>query len=373
MEDNLKYQTRIISTRVVIDMESMQVVERDSYEYTGPVDLAAGVVGMGLSNPPTQLVNTLNAITQKYIIPTLGDVTFIPSPAFWALTREGKKFAGGEIVYPEVTQEEMTGGAYFGDQLLDTAVVDSVVPANQLWRFYRQSLAVPITDIILNRGGSGGLDLLKTKFEIASASFLQKLCRALWGTSPQNTSLDIDSIASWVISTTNTIAGINRNLAANAYWKPQANVALGGTITPTQVETGYQTGVFGYDEPDTLLMTNACYASFKNNFLATASNAAGIIRAVDNFQDKQAVQGGIRYHFLFNNAVVIPDRFNTANNVHLLNSKYLYPVFHEADYFTVDPFIKPSNQRVLVSSIYLAWQLICRSPRMQVGFTGAPA
>ena len=372
MNDNL-YQTRTISTRVVIDMESMQVVERDSYQYKGPMALAAGVVGMGLSNPPVTLVNTLNSITQKYIIPTLGDVVFIPSPAFWALTREGKKFAGGEIVYPEVTQEEMTGGAYYGDQLLDTAVVDSVVPANQLWRFYRQSLAVPITDIILNRGGSGGLDLLKTKFEIASASFLQKLCRALWGTSPQNTSLDIDCITSWVVSTTNTIAGINRNLAANAFWKPQANVALGGAITPALLEPGYATAVFGYDEPDTLLMNNTCYGVFKNTFLASASNASGIIRSFDNFQDKSALQVGARYHFLYNNATVIPDRFNPSTYVHLLNSKYLYPVFHEADYFTVDPFIKPSNQRVLVSSIYMAWQLICRSPRMQVGFTGAPA
>ena len=371
--DELYNRKHMIATRVVIDMELMEVVEKDEYEYDGPMALCTGVVGMGLSNPPVTLVNTLNAITQKYIIPTLGDVVFIPSPAFWALTREGKKFAGGEIVYPEVTQEEMTGGAYFGDQLLDTAVVDSVVPANQLWRFYRQSLSVPITDIILNRGGSGGLDLLKTKFEIASASFLQKLCRALWGTSPQNTTLDIDNINAWVVQTTNTIAGINRSTAANAYWKPQANVALGGTITPSQSETGYQNAVYGYDEPDTLLMTNACYAYFKNNFLASASNAAGIIRSNDNFQDKKPVQGGIRYHFLYNNAVVIPDRFNTADNVHLLNSKYLYPVFHEADYFTVDPFIKPSNQRVLVSSIYMAWQLICRSPRMQLAYTGAPA
>lgn len=367
------YKPRVISTRVVIDMESMQVIERDCYTYDGPVALAAGVVGMGLSNPPVTLVNTMNAITQKYIIPTLGDVVFIPSPAFWALTREGKKFAGGEIVYPEVTQEEMTGGAYFGDQLLDTAVVDSVVPANQLWRFYRQSLSVPITDIILNRGGSGGLDLLKTKFEIASASFLQKLCRALWGTSPQNTSLDIDSITAWVTSTTNTIAGINRSTAANAFWKPAANVGLTGTLTPQQVETGYQTVVQGYDEPDTLLMNNSAYGVFKNNFTASASNAAGIIRANDNISDKQPIQGSFRYHFIFNNAVVIADRFNPSTYVHLLNSKYLYPVFHEADYFTVDPFIKPSNQRVLVSSIYMAWQLICRSPRMNVAYTGGPA
>ena len=42
----------------------------------------------------------------------------------------------------------------------------------------------------------------------------------------------------------------------------------------------------------------------------------------------------------------------------------IFPVFHEADYFNVDPFIKPSNQRVLVSTMYVTWQLSNISPRM---------
>jgi hypothetical protein len=32
-----------ISTKVVFDMETMQVVYRESYEYNGPVDLATGL------------------------------------------------------------------------------------------------------------------------------------------------------------------------------------------------------------------------------------------------------------------------------------------------------------------------------------------
>lgn len=331
----------------------------------------AGVTGIGLSNPPLTLVNTMNAISQKYVVPTLGDTIFIPSPSWWALTRLGKKYGMGEIVYPEITQEEMTGGAYFGDQLLDTAVVDSVQPANQLWRFYRQSLAIPITDVILNRGGY--LNLVKAKYEIAAASFLQKLSRALWGTSPQNTSLDIDSIPSWLKSQTNTIAGINRNLAANAFWKPQANAVLGGTITPGQLEDMYQSTVFAYDEPDILSMTNACYSKFKQNYLPTSSANPGTLRFVDSFNEQKPAQGSFRNHFMFNNALVLPDRFNPATEVYLMNSKYMYPVFHEADYFTVDPFIKPSNQRVIVSTMYVTLQLINRSPRMGAAGTGAPA
>lgn len=330
----------------------------------------AGVVGMGLTNPPIILTNTMNAITQKYIIPSLGDVVFTPSPVFGAFLREGPKLGAGEIVYPEVTTEEMTGGAYQGDQLLDTATTDSVVPANQLWRFYRQSMAIPITEIILNHGG-GSLDLLKTKTEIMSASFLMKLSRALWGTAPQNTALDIDNIPAWLKSTTNLIAGIDRNVAANAFWKPQANVALGGTILPSQLEDGYASAVFGYDEPDTFPMRQTTYAKFKANYLPV-STSAGPSRVTQQEADSKAIQGSFRAGFYFDNAAVIPDRFVPANEAYLWNSKYMFPVFHEADYFTMDPFTKPSNQRVLVTTCYLAMQLINRSPRMGVCFTGTP-
>lgn len=324
---------------------------------------AAGVQGLGLAQPPVTLLNTVNSITQKYIIPILGDTVMIPSPAFWALTRRGKKFAGGELVYPVLTQEETTGGAYFGDQLLDTSVIDSVQPADQLWRFYRQAISIPITDVILNRGGAGSLDLVKTKYQIASSSFLQKLSRAVWNTSPQNTSLDVDGIDNWVGQTANIIAGIDRSQAANAFWLPAANVSGGNaTLNQANAELAYVSVVYGYDEPDVLLLDMTRFAGFKNNLTS-------LIRFTDNDQDEEALQAGFRYHFLYNNAVVMGDRFVPANAGYYLNSKYIFPVFHEVDYFTVDPFIKPSNQRVVVSTMYVTWQLICPSPRMNVKIT----
>ena len=325
--------------------------------------MAQSVVGLGLASPPVQLSNTVNAISQKFIVPVLGDNVFKPSPVFWALTREGKRFGAGELIFPEIYQEELPGGAYYGDQLLDTSVVDSVQPANQQWKPYRQPVVIPITDIILNRGGSNNLDIIKAKFQTASGSFLQKLSRALWHTSPQNTSLDVDDLNSWVVSTTNTIAGINRSSSANAWWLAATPVSgSAGALTSAIAEPGYQSVTWGYDEPDLFVMNRTSYAAFKGNFV-------GLIRFGQGMQDDEALQVGFRNHFLFNNAVTVADYFATANQAMLLNSKYIFPVFHEADYFNVDPFLKPSNQRVLVSCMYLTWNLSCISPRMNVAFT----
>ena len=362
MLDELNRVTRTISTRVVIDMESMQVVERDSYEYTGPLDWCAGVVGTGIQQPSAQLLNTLDAITQKYIYPTIGDQTFVPSPAFWGLTKRGKDIReGGEIVYPLVTAEATTGGAYYGDQLLDTTVVDTIQPANQVWRPYYQSVNIPVTDIILNRGGI--FDLVKAKMETdGAASLLQKLSRAMWHTAPQNTTLDIDDLDSWVRLTSNTIAGINRS--TSTFWQPAANVAGGGVaLSPATFESAYQTVVFGYDEPDLALMDNIRFGAFKNNYTS-------LIRFTELEQDETALQAGFRYHFVVNNAVIMADRFTPAQRAYILNSKYIFPIFNANDYFKIDPWMQPSNQRVVVSKIYLMWQLACLSPRMNVAVTG---
>ena len=38
--------------------------------------MANSVVGLGLASPPVQLSNTVNAISQKFIVPILGDNVF---------------------------------------------------------------------------------------------------------------------------------------------------------------------------------------------------------------------------------------------------------------------------------------------------------
>lgn len=323
----------------------------------------ASVTGTGIASPPAQLVNTVDAIVTKFVAPVLGDQVLLPSPTLWALVRRGKKMAGGALVYPEFFSEETTGGAYYGAQLLNTALQDVVQPAEQQWRFYYEAVVLPYTDIILGRGGYAGVDIVRQKFQTAAGSFMQKLSRALWGSAPQSTSLDIDNIDQWIGQTTNTVAGINRATAGNTFWAPQANVS-GGTanLSASVADSAYWSTVFGYDEPDLMVMDNTRYANFKQAFQNN-------IRYVDNIQDKEALQAGFRYHFLFNNCIVLADRNAPANVAYIMNTKYMFPTFHESDYFTIDPWVKPSNQRVLVSNIYLTWQLADLSPRMGVKIT----
>src|SRR5271167_1432414 len=115
--DDINVKPRMISTRVVYDIETMAVLERDSYEYSGPMELCVqtgGVIGTGISSPSALLQNTLDSISQKRIAPFIADIVLNPSPTYWALQRSGKHVTGAELVFPLLTQEEMTGGAFWG-------------------------------------------------------------------------------------------------------------------------------------------------------------------------------------------------------------------------------------------------------------------
>jgi len=306
--------------------------------------------------------NTLDAISQKKIAPFLSDIVIKPSPTHWALQRSGKHVTGAELIFPLLTQEEPTGGAFWGDQLLNTSVIDSIQPANQVWRAYYQSAAIPTLDVILGSGGASAIDVVKAKMQVCAASLLPKLARANWGIAPQNTSIDIDNIPNWINSQGNTIAGISR--ATVTAWNPSPSISNGaGALTVINAEKLYQSLVFGYDEPDTLILNNYDYGNFKTQFTANVSSSPSIINVVNNMSDKEPVQVSLRYHFRFNNCVALADQYVTPGTGYMWNSKYMWMNYHNKGYYIIRPWLMSTNQEVVSTRVVVVQQLTNVNPR----------
>jgi len=328
----------------------------------------AGVVGTGIQSPSALMQNTLDALVQKKIAPYLSDIVNKPSPTHWALQRSGKHVTGGELVFPLLAAEDPNGGAFYGDQLLNTGVVDNVIPANQVWRFYHQNISIATTDLILGSGGASTVDLVKAKMQIGAASLLPKLARANWGIAPQNTTLDIDNIPSWIATQNNTIAGINRS--TTTAWNPTTATSNGsGALTMPNWEAGYQSVVFGYDEPDTCVLNNYDYGKFKTQFTNAGTSPGTVIRLNDNIQDREPVQTSIRYHFRVDNAVILADQYVVAGTAYLWNSKYQWMNYHKNGYYVVRPWLMSTNQEVISTRIVVAEQLTNVNPRTATTFT----
>lgn len=330
----------------------------------------AMTVGTGVNQPSALLVNTLQSISQKMIYPKVADLVFQPSPTFSFLNQYAKKYnAGAEIVYPLLTTKITTRGSYWGDQLLPTSAIDAIQPADQVWRGYFQATTLPVMDIVIGRGGPVGLDLVKTYVQAAAGSMLDMLAEAVAGNSPFNSATDLDSISSWVSSTTNTIAGINRS--TNTFWQPAANSAISGHLTPAKLLVPYFAITYGYDEPNLLILNNTDFANFESAFTQNTNSAASttIIRASDNYADTAPIQTSFRYHMRFKNAVVLADQHFPAGTGYLLNTKYIWMIYNMGSYFRMTPWIMPSNQDVITSRIHLICQLGCNRPLGQVALT----
>lgn len=331
----------------------------------------AFITGTAINQPSALLVNTLSAISQKLIYPKVADLVFQPSPTFSFLNQYAKKYnAGAEIVYPLLTSKITTRGAYWGDQLLPTSAMDVIQPADQVWRGYFQAVTLPVMDIVIGRGGPVGLDLVKTYVQAAAGSMLDMLAEAIAGNAPFNSSIDLDSISSWVLSTANTIAGINRS--TSTFWQPAANQPVGGHLSAATLLPAYFLTTFGYDEPNLLILNNSDFANFELQFVATNPGAAApsnIIRANDNYADTMAIQTALRYHMRFKNAVVLADQHFPQGTGYLLNTKYIWMIYNLGSYFRMTPWIMPSNQDVITARIHLICQLGCNRPLAQVALT----
>jgi hypothetical protein len=331
----------------------------------------AFVTGTAINQPSATLVNTLSSISQKLIYPKVADLVFQPSPTFSFLNQYAKRYnAGAEIVYPLLTTKITTRGAYWGDQLLPTSAIDAIQPADQVWRGYFQAVTLPVMDIVIGRGGPVGLDLVKVYMQAAAGSMLDMLAEATAGNAPFNSSIDIDSINSWVLQTTNTVAGINRS--TSTFWQPAANAVIGGHLSPTTLLPAYFTTTYGYDEPNLMILNNTDFANFELQFVATNAGGAApsnIIRGMDNFTDTMPVQTSLRYHMRFKNAVVLADQHFPAGTGYLLNTKYIWAIYNLGSYFRMTPWIMPSNQDVITARIHLIWQLGCNRPLAQIALT----
>ena len=316
-------------------------------------------VGAQLTQPPVALLNTMNAVSQKYFSPVLADSIFQPSPTYWRLTRMGKKMEGGAaIVWPVTLTEETSGGAYYGTQVLDTTIQDSVQPAELQWKFYYQTIAIPVTDVLMNAGRTQVISLLRTKQETAMGALLQKLARAIYGTAPQNTAIDLDSLPA-AMAASGTYAGIT--LASP--WRSNNGAGptgIGGALSMTNLQTLYSTAIQGNEEPDTFVTTQAVW------------NQLWVLMQVNQryMKDEETTRAGFKNHLMFNNSVALHDGFVPSGEAYFLTSKYASPVFLDRDYFQVEPFVRPTNQRVIASQVFVSLNIRLLTLRQHARATG---
>lgn len=324
----------------------------------------AGFPGSGLYQPPVVAQSTMDSITQRWIMPVIGDAIFTPSTALGELTAMGRRIDAADIPFAVAAKTIPGGGAFWGTQPISLEVPDPVVPAIQQWKYYRQPLAISLTDLWTNQASSpsGVLNLIRAYMILLAGTFLTILSNAPWGDPTQPSSLAVDDINAWLNNTTNTIAGINRSTSGNSFWVPNTPQAMpGGGMTMAAMVSAYWSyaGNMGFDYPQVMFMSPTGYANFMNLFVQQ-------IRYFNEFPDDEMVQSTFRQGVRFFTTKVVPDPYLASEQnqtAFIINYKYIYPIFFSRVYFRFTPWIQPSNQLLLSTFLLLGWNFQCVSPK----------
>ena len=207
-------------------------------------------------------------------------------------------------------------------------------------------------------------NLVRSKEEVAFGSLLQKLNRAVQRIAPQNTAIDLDGVPI-ALADTGTYAGvpIQSNAVTGFVWRTNGGngvtAAPVGGITLANLQTDYGRATYGNEEPTLIATTQAGY----NTYWGLLTNNQRFI------EDEETTRGGFR-NLMFNRAVVLHDQFVPTGEAQMYTEKYVRPVFHPFDHFRIDPFIQPTNQRVIVSHVWLTMNMQFLSLRQHARITG---
>jgi len=109
---------------------------------------------VGSISRPSWLRRRWDSITQRWIEPVIGDAIFIPSTALGEMTAMGRRIDAADIPFAVAARTIPGGGAFWGTQPISLEVPDPVQPALQSWKYYRQPLAVSLTDLWTNQASS---------------------------------------------------------------------------------------------------------------------------------------------------------------------------------------------------------------------------
>lgn len=298
--------------------------------------------------------DTLNAITKKYYIPVLVDNIFKSNVLLFKLAQKGLKLDGGtKIVQPIVYAENANCGSYSGADTLLTTETEEATAFEFDWKQYYANAVITGKDEAINMGSEVQvMNFVASKMKIAEMTLKNKMATGLFSDGTGNGGKDITGLQLAVADnpTIGTYGGVDR--ATYAWARNQYDSAT-TVLTLAALQEMYGKCTEGNDQPDLIVTTQTIW-----NYIWR------LVQPQQRYdEDKELTAVGFR-NFKFNTAAVVVDSHVAANHIYFLNTKYVDLISHQARFFHLDPWIKPTNQDLSVAKILWMGNAAVSNPRM---------
>jgi hypothetical protein len=281
-------------------------------------------------------LDTLNSVTQKFILPKLHDAIFDSNPLLKRMLASGQyksQNGGTQLTVPLSYAQVSATGWYRGAETLDTSENELLTAAAYDWCSLYAGITITEEDELKNGGDAGVLKILASKVQIAEKTIKDSL-----GTGIYSDGTDTKSIVGLrdIVATDQTVGGISQT--DNAWWRGQVD-STSSTLTIGAVNTVFENCSVDSEKPTVVVSTRTNYTRYYN-----------LLQPQQRFTDSETARGGFQ-NLMFNGISWIADSHAPANHVFLLNEKHLWLFYHPERDFSMEPYQKPLNQQVKVSRI----------------------
>ena len=280
----------------------------------------------------------VSAITEKYFLPTAKDNFFDSNPLMMrAKQKFYRKIDGGErIMMPLEYASLSASGWYDGSDVLSTTDNQTITSAELTWKQLYANITISRREELQNSGKAQIVNLVKSKMRTAEKTMQDKMGTALYN---DGTTTDaIVGLRAWV-NTSSTVGGISQS--SYSWWQAQLDSTT-TTLSMSALQSLYNSCSIDSDIP-TVAFTSR---TILNLYYA-------LLQPQQRFVDSKTAEGGFS-SLMFNGIPMIADSHAPANNLFMLNEKYLHLFAHKDEDFRLEKFQKPVNQNIRVGKIYWA-------------------
>lgn len=273
--------------------------------------------------------------------------------------------SGGKTIVKELMYGSANGGSYSGTDNFNITVPEGLTAAEYEWKQYYATIPITGEEEIKNSGKEELQSLLKARVKQAEFKMMNDLGTHIYLDGSGNFGKDITGLAKYVAidPTTGVVGGIDRSVAANAFWRNYTNTAVGSFATNglAAISTAIRALTRGKDRPTVIVTGSTIYgyaqaaassrAQFNNPALADLNFAALKVEGIDFIYDPQC-----------------PD-----DRIYLLNLDYLQFNIHSDKNFITKPFVEPADQDFKVAKYLAALQLTMDNASLQGVLSGVSA
>lgn len=299
-------------------------------------------------------------------MPKLIDNVFSARPLIYFLKEAGqiRQIAGGaKIVIPILSGLNSTAKSYSGYDSIDITAQAGITAAEYQWKQFAATIAINGLEEAQNNSDQQIIDLLEAKTLQAEESISEALdsmfiTSTLTAGATGNSGKDWLGLGALVKDTTSTVGGIAPG--TDTWWKSTVT-AVGGALTLAKMTTLYNTISVGNDQPNMILTSQTLYEKYESLLVPQL-----------RFTDTKTADSGF-INLVFKGAPMVYDKYVTATDMFMLNTKYLRLVGHSENWFKPTPFVRPNNQDARFAQIVCYGELTISNRSRQGVLTGATA